>query len=1001
MSASSRPSGTVTFLFTDVEGSTRRWERDPQEMHAAHALHEAIMRRAIEEHGGYAYKMVGDAFQAAFPSASQALEAALQAQCALQREEWGEGGELRVRMALHTGVTEERHDDYFGPALNRAHRLMSAAHGGQVLVSQATRQLLRDNLPTGVSLRDMGEHRLKDLTLGERIFQLVAPDLPSDFPPLKTLEGSPNNLPVQPNPLIGRETEVDEVKGRLLKDDTRLLTLTGVGGIGKTRLALQVGADLLSEAQGSGSFSNGVFFVNLAPLVDPGLVVPTIAYTLGVREAGAQPIAETLKEYLMDKRLLLILDNFEQVLGAAPQVADLLKTALGLKVLVTSRAALNLSMERQYAVPPLPVPDPRKLSTPEALSQYDAVILFIQRAEAVKASFEVNNQNAPAVAEICYRLEGIPLAIELAAARVKVLSPQAMLSRLESRLKLLTGGARDAHTRQQTLRNTIEWSYDLLSDEEKRLFRRASVFRGGRTLEAIEEVCAGGVRGWGLGISSTDELTPNPQSLTPLQIDVLDGVTSLVDKSLMYAVERARGETRYWMLETIYEYANEKLDESGEGEETRWQHALYFMWLAERAEPELTGIQQAEWLARLEDEHDNIRAALHWARESAKGDSHAEAAEAGLRLAGSVWRFWYVRGYFSEGREWLAGLLGLAQEGGPSQAQPMLRAYRAKALHGAGTLAWAQGEYVAARSLYEESLALRRELGDKLGIAASLNNLALVAQQQGDYDTARSLLEESLALRRELGDKLGIALSLGNLGNVAQQQGDYDTARSLDEESLALLRELGDKLGIASSLGNLGNVAQLQGDYDTARAMYEESLALRRELGAKWGIAISLNNLGTLAQLQGDYDTARAMYEESLAMRRELGDKWGIANSLNSLGIVAQQQGDYDTARHLHEESLALRRELGDKLGITNSLAGLGELGVGTGEAERGVRVLAAVEALLEEIGAVLDRADRLPYERAVARAREQLGEEAFKRAWEEGRAMSMEEVIACASETS
>jgi predicted ATPase/class 3 adenylate cyclase len=864
-----RPSGTVTFLFTDIEGSTRLWEQYPEKMKAAHHRQEAILLEAIEAHGGYAYKMIGDAFQAAFHTAPQALEAALDAQRALHSEPWEKIGigDLRVRMGIHTGITEEREGDYTGPVLNRVARLMSAGHGGQILISLATQELVRDHLPSGVTLLDLGEHRLKDLTRPERIFQLIAEGMPSQFPTLKTLDNRPNNLPLQPNPLIGREKEVEDVRGMLQRDDVRLLTLTGPGGIGKTRLALQAVAEMVDD------FPDGVFFVNLAPLVDPGLVVPTIAYTLGLREAGDQPIADILKDYLKYKWLVMVLDNFEQVLEAAPQISELLKTAAHLKMLVTSRTPLNLSMEHQYAVPPLAVPDLRQQHGPEALSQYDAVTLFIQRAEAVKPGFRVNNANAPAVAEICYRLEGIPLAIELAAARVKVLSPQALLDRLGSRLKLLTGGARDVPARQQTLRNTIEWGYDLLTGGEKQLFRRASVFRGGRTLEAVEEVC---------------------NAVGDLEVDVLDGVTSLVDKSLMYTVEGKGGEARYWMLETIYEHAIEKLDESGEGEEIRRQHALYFMKLGERAEPELRGAQQGEWLGRLEDEHDNIRAVLRRGMESSGAVSNPEAVEAleiGLQLAGALWRFWYVRGHFSEGREWMTGLLGLSRlmaspelpgvrDGGTAESQPALVTYRARALHGAGVLADMQGDYAYARSLHEESLALRRELEDKSGIADSLNNLGIVADMQGDYAYARSL------------------------------------------------------------------------------------------------------------------------YEESLALRRELEDKWGIAGSLGNLGGLAYSQGDYATARSLQEESLALRRELEDKGGIAGSLARLGGVEVGTGGVERGVRLLAAVQALLEEIGAVFDRGDRIPYERAIASAREELGDEVFERVWEEGRAMPMEQAIAYALQT-
>ena len=527
------PTGTVTFLFTDIEGSTRLWETQHAAMQQALAHHDAILRDAIEANDGYLVKTTGDGAHAAFAIAADAIAACLAAQRALKAHAWGELC-IKSRMALHSGAAEQRDGDYYGPALNRAARLMAAGHGGQILLSLATEELVRDHLPADIALRDMGERRLKDLIRPERVFQVIAPDLPADFPPLKTLDARPNNLPAQTTPFIGREDEIRAVKEQLSNANVRLLTLSGVGGTGKTRLALQAAADMVDE------FEHGVFFVPLAALSDPALVLPTIAQAFDVREAAGRPLQEQLQDYLREKQMLLVLDNFEQVIDAAPRVSDLLTAAPRLKVLVTSREVLRLSGETDYPVPPLSLPDPKRLPPLEQLAQYEAVALFIERAVAVKPAFTVTNENAPAVAEICHRLDGLPLAIELAAARVRVLPPQRMLAELSHRLNFLTGGARDLPARQKTLRGAIDWSHDLLTGDEQKLFRRLAVFVGGCSLEAIEAVC-------------------NIEN----DLSVLETWNRSSARVCVKQTE-AHGEPRFAMLETIREYAMERTIIAGE-----------------------------------------------------------------------------------------------------------------------------------------------------------------------------------------------------------------------------------------------------------------------------------------------------------------------------------------------------------------------------------------------------------------------------------------------------
>jgi predicted ATPase/class 3 adenylate cyclase/Tfp pilus assembly protein PilF len=913
----SPPTGTVTFLFTDIEGSTRMWERSPQAMQAALARHDELLRRAIEEHGGYVFKTVGDASCCAFPTATDALEAALDAQRLLLKERWAESGPLRVRMALHMGAAEERDGDYFGPPVNRVARLLSAAHGGQVLLSAATHEMVRDQLPAGMRLAELGEHRLKDLFRPERVFQLTAPDLPSEFPPLRTLDAYRNNLPLQPTPLVGREKEVSEVCNLLRGDETRLLTLTGPGGIGKTRLALQAAADLLDE------FPDGTFFVPLATLTKAELLLPTVAETLGVRETAEQRLDESLKDYLSERRLLLVLDNFEQVLEAAPDVTGLLAVAPELKVLATSRTPLRLYGEHVYPVPPLSMPD-LKLQPPlERLTQYEAVGLFVERARAVKPDFKVTNESAPAVAEICVRLDGLPLAIELAAARVTMLLPKAMLQRLSSRLKLLTSGARDLPKRQRTLKATIEWSYALLDEGEQLLFGRLAVFSGGRTLEAIEAIC---------------------DAEGDLPVDAFEGGSSLVDKSLLRQEEGPNEEPRFVMLETVHEFAREKLQGSGEAEEIRRTHAEYFLTLAEEAYPELKGANQLEWLERLEAEHDNMRAALTWALKR-------KEAEVALRMGGALSWFWSVRGYHSEGRRWLQEALAMEGRGSPES--------RAMALAGVGWL----------------------------------------ALQQGDLDWTKEACEEGLELLAHQAREARVAklILLDCLGWVALEREEHGQAQQLFEEGLALSREMSDTWWLATSLSNVAVVSQSRGNSERATELYEQSMDLFREQGNKLSLAGGLNNLAMLVYSQGDLGRAAQLTEEGVALQRELGTRGGVSLGLYNLGWMALLQDDLGRAADLHRESLSLAWDAGLNPLVQSALEGFACLAGAKGEAQRAALLWGAAQALHETKGIARDIDFLAEADARISAVRLSTGEEVWEEAWRKGRAMSLDEAVSYA----
>jgi predicted ATPase/class 3 adenylate cyclase len=905
----SLPTGTVTFLFTDIEGSTQLWEKHPEAMKDALANHDSILREAIEANRGQIIKTTGDGIHGVFQKAMDAVQATLTAQRALKDPICDL--HIRVRMGLHTGEAELRAGDYHGQVLNRAARIMSAGHGGQVLLSSVTAELAREQLPEDVSLMDLGEHRLKDLTRPERLFQLVAPDLVSEFPLLHSLNVLPNNLPSQMTSFIGREREMQEV--RKLLASARLLTLIGPGGTGKTRLSLQLAADQMS------AFKDGVWLVELAPLSDPALILSTIASVLELHEVPGIPLLNVLLDYLRLKQLLLILDNCEHLVEASAQIAnEVLQACPQLKVIASSREALGIDGETVYRVPSLSLPD----ASSKSVMDFESTQLFIERASRAEPRFHVTDHNALAIVQICQRLDGIPLAIELAAARVKIFTPEQIAERLGDRFKLLTGGSRTALPRQQTLRALIDWSYQSLNETEQRALSRLAVFSGGWTFEAAEAIIG--------------------------EADALDGLVGLVNKSLVN-VEEQDGTSRYRFLETIRQYAMERLLESGEAVDVRDRHLDYFLQSMEQApqrEQRIFGAlpDDIEWLNRMEREHDNLRLALEWA-----ASNHPDKA---LKLVYIVGNFWVGRDYNMEAQRWCLMIL----ERGKSLAN--MEREQAKVY---GILGWSSigiGDHKTGRDAAEAGIALARKVNDANTVGRLLGLVALACIFLGDFSAAEGALIEAERIARQMG--------------FPQQLATVFTTRA--------------QLAITGYR-----------DIERAKIYLGQAISLGATIQNEWATAMTLFGMARVAGIMGDLETSRLKFLESAELARKIGNKRQVYSCQSELAHVLRENGQLDEPLAIYRDLLPKWRDLGHRAAVAHELECIAYILAKKDQAYRAATILGAADSLRRLIESIATPMELAEYENELFALREKIDRTAFEQAWDAGQTLSMDEAISLA----
>ncbi len=905
------PTGTVTFLFTDIEGSTRLWQEQPEAMAVSHTRHDAILREAIESNHGYVFQIVGDSFSAAFHNTVDGLNAVLKAQRNLGGMQNDEGRiqnspfnnlhpalALKVRMGLHTGAAEVTAEGkYEGYAtIASTQRVMSVAHGGQVLFSQTTYELLQNDLPENISLRDMGEHRIKDLRAPLRLYQLVAPDLAQDFPPIKSLNAFPNNLPQQLTSFIGREKEVAEAQVKLA--NARLLTLIGPGGTGKTRLSLQLAEEQLT------AFKEGVWFIELAPLTDAAYIISTVASVFGLREVQGAPLLNIVIDYLRGRQLLILLDNCEHLVEACAQLADqLLHECPQLKMIASSREALGINGETVFRVP--------------SLMDTEATRLFVERATKADSRFKLTEHNASSIAQICSRLDGIPLAVELAAARVKLFSPEQIAERLDDRFKLLTGGSRTALPRQQTLRALIDWSYQTLNETEQRTLRRLAVLSGGWTFEAAEAV--------------VDES------------EALDGLAGLVNKSLVN-VEEQGDSSRYFFLETIRQYAMEKLVETGEANETRNRHLDYLLKFIVQLKPDLYGIEP-EWLNQVDGEHDNLRAALEWGVANNIGKA--------IHLVLKVNMYWSTRDFMSEALFWYKVIL---------QKSEALSGYDSERASIYSLMGWNSiliGQHREGRTAADTAIALAKKVDNVHTFIFSSCILALASTFLGDLATAQSVMIEAETLAREKGFKEELAFVTS-----ARAQVIYYTTR----------------------------------DAAKAKKYLDEAIQLSAEVGYRWETAFITFGQARLAAMLGDAETARLKFEEGAEMARRIGNKRMVYSNRSEYAHVLRETGRFDEAYAIYKEVIPGWKDLGHRAAVAHELECMAYILSRREEPERAVTLLSAAQAIRKVIDMPRTQIEDEEYEKEVTALRSMLAETEFTALWAEGKSMTMEQAIQLAS---